>query len=334
MELTGMVRKVILFCHEVKQSGTFGEAIRMEKPAPAGREKHTENSRLFAKLADSYRARGDIDRAIDILARGLEQAPHYLTARIILAACFTQKGELAKALEEYERILREDPFHTAAMKRMGKLLCTMGKPAEAKEFIGRYLDEVPGDIEMRKLYTNLDDETPEVLDRKEEEARPGRPVKESREEGSMVAQEGPGELKGHHPSEEKEEAPEDVIHEGKEKPEVREEPAVPREEDVIATMTLAELYASQGFLEKAIEIYQKILSKEPSNEVARERIEAMLRRGTERPAGEDNPDARDEAARTAPERGAVEEGGTPGEVIVDQEFERFKKWLTDLRKKR
>ncbi len=42
------------------------------------------------------------------------------------------------------------------------------------------------------------------------------------------------------------------------------------------TMTLAELYKKQGYPEKAIEIYQRILLKEPENAAVREKIAQLM----------------------------------------------------------
>ena len=40
----------------------------------------------------------------------------------------------------------------------------------------------------------------------------------------------------------------------------------------IATATLAEIYVKQGLLDKAIDVYQGLLTQNPNNDVARERI--------------------------------------------------------------
>jgi tetratricopeptide (TPR) repeat protein len=119
-----------------------------------------------------------------------------------------------------------------------------------------------------------------------------------------------------------------------EPPMARKEEAGGREEEIIATMTLAELYASQGFLEKAIEIYQKVLSREPTNEVAKKRIESMMRGEPRSQAGGEAQPAGEEAAREGNSGIDWERGGAPGEIEVDEEFEKFKKWLTDLTKKK
>jgi hypothetical protein len=43
-------------------------------------------------------------------------------------------------------------------------------------------------------------------------------------------------------------------------------------EDELVSPTLAELYFNQGFPEKAIEVYRRLLEREPANERARARV--------------------------------------------------------------
>jgi tetratricopeptide (TPR) repeat protein len=47
--------------------------------------------------------------------------------------------------------------------------------------------------------------------------------------------------------------------------------------DGILSATLADIYLEQGYLEKAIEIYDKLSKREPENDVYRQRL-ASLRR--------------------------------------------------------
>jgi tetratricopeptide (TPR) repeat protein len=43
----------------------------------------------------------------------------------------------------------------------------------------------------------------------------------------------------------------------------------------IATATLAEIYAGQGMFDRAIDIYQRLLERDPGNEVIRSRLAAL-----------------------------------------------------------
>jgi len=268
-----------------------------------------ESSLLFAKLADTFREQGELDRAIEALTQGLAEKPDYITARIVLAACLKEKGDLDGAYNEFEYVLKLDPFHTAAMKKLGLLLLDMDRPEEAIVHLKRYLEELPGDGDVKELLERLE----------------GSPIEEKSSEtteieevvlpDTSVEEEGEGKAEIDIPGA-KEAGFEDVG--------VENMSLIPTEEDeLIATMTLAEIYASQGFYDKAIEIYQKILNKEPTNEIAKKRIDA-IRRG----------DGVDGGAYG----GYVEKvkevdysgGGTPGEVVADEEYESFRKWLVDL----
>jgi hypothetical protein len=47
------------------------------------------------------------------------------------------------------------------------------------------------------------------------------------------------------------------------------------EKDGIVSATLAEIYLEQGYLEKAILIYDKLLVKEPGNEIYRAKLTSL-----------------------------------------------------------
>lgn len=76
----------------------------------------------------------------------------------------------------------------------------------------------------------------------------------------------------------------DALEESGERPQfgsVKAEPPEPSgNENLVGlnTTTLAELYARQGFPEKAIEIYQRILLANPDNEDVKQRVRALMRR--------------------------------------------------------
>jgi tetratricopeptide (TPR) repeat protein len=47
------------------------------------------------------------------------------------------------------------------------------------------------------------------------------------------------------------------------------------ENNRIITATLANIYLEQGYLEKAIEIYEKLLKREPENNFFRQRLSSL-----------------------------------------------------------
>jgi len=44
---------------------------------------------------------------------------------------------------------------------------------------------------------------------------------------------------------------------------------------VMASVTLADIYLEQGYIEKAIEIYAELVTKEPHNEVYKKRLASL-----------------------------------------------------------
>jgi tetratricopeptide (TPR) repeat protein len=350
------------------------------------------NSRFFAQLADSYRREGDLDRAIELLVRGLERNPDYLTARIILARCYRDRGDLDQALEEYDRILDLDPFHTSALREKIEVLLGTGNLEAARRSAEVYFDEEPDDEEMRSLIREAGepggvpgvhrpvDEPREWEEERvaeeliEEEAGAPLPDEASSIEPAAAGEDTVREELPEAPAEEPEAADQavvdgsaDVVPDEREpaatgsdetapgEAEVVEgppgtgtvadesgtaavfpEPSIGRgesldpESELIATMTLAEIYASQGFYDKAIEIYQRIISREPGNEEARVRIGELQRSH----AGEV-----DGGEGTRPDSpgsgGAGLHGSAPaGEIVTDEEYRKFRKWLRTLTKKR
>lgn len=80
------------------------------------------------------------------------------------------------------------------------------------------------------------------------------------------------------------------------------------------TVTLAQLYESQGYPEKAVEVYQRVLLREPDNAEVRERIRALKRRM----AGE------------APEAPAVQEEDVR-KAVRQKRIAVLQNWLTRVR---
>jgi tetratricopeptide (TPR) repeat protein len=183
------------------------------------RYNRAQDSRLFAPLADAYRKSGDVDRAIEVLERGLEKMPHYASAHVILAKCYYDKGATERAKAEFRRVLELDAENLVALKFMGDILLAEDKRSEAADCYRRIL--------------SIDATNAEVA----------RALKEM--ESSFVVKE---------------------IDLADEK-EARDER--PRE---LATMTLAGIYAAQGYYNKALRIYHDVLDREPGNTEAKEMV--------------------------------------------------------------
>ncbi len=199
------------------------------------RYKRGTDSRVFAPLADAYRKNGEVDRAIEILEKGLERYPAYASAHVILGKCFYDKGATERAKGEFLRVLELDAENMVALKFMGDILLAEDRHAQAVEYYRKILAIDPTNDAIARALKEM--------------------------EASFVVKEiDLGSAKG-----------------------VRDER--PRE---LATMTLAGIYAAQGYYNKALRIYGEVLEREPQNKEAKEmvaKLESILT-SSEAEAGE------------------------------------------------
>ncbi|HVO76448.1 MAG TPA: tetratricopeptide repeat protein [Candidatus Bathyarchaeia archaeon] len=183
------------------------------------RYKGGRDSRAFAPLADAYRKNGEVDKAIEIIEKGLEKFPQYASAHVILGKCFYDKGATERAKSEFGRVLELDGENMVALKYMGDILLAEDKRRESAEYYRRILAIDPTNESV------------------------ARTVKEM--EASFVVRE----------------------IDLQDTKSVRDER--PRE---LATMTLAGIYAAQGYYNKALRIYREVLDREPGNREAKEMV--------------------------------------------------------------
>ena len=193
------------------------------------RYNRARDSRLFAPLADAYRKNGEVDKAIEILERGLEKMPQYASAHVILGKCYYDKGATERAKAEFRRVLELDGENLVALKFMGDILLAEDKRAEAAEFYRRILAIDATNTEVARALKEM--EASFVV--KEIDLADAKAMRNER----------PGEL---------------------------------------ATMTLAGIYAAQGYYNKALRIYHDVLEREPGNMEAKEmaaKLETLMNAG-------------------------------------------------------
>ncbi len=226
---------------------------------------------VFAPLADAYRKAGMLDDAFRVCTDGLKYHPDHTGGRVVLGRIYFEKGLYEEARLELENALRLSPENIVARKLLGEIYFIQGDQKRALEEFDRVLFLNPGDKEVSERIRLLKElpggeEKHEVAVKKEEE-EVGDLGGEM--EGELVVNEEGLVLQI--PEEEKEDISADgfVI---KSAEEIFEED---REE--ICTLTLAEIYRQQKLYDKAIEVYEKLLKKEPDNIEIRTRYESLLK---------------------------------------------------------
>lgn len=84
------------------------------------------NSKLFVPLAEEYKKAGMTDEAIDVLIRGLERQPEYLSARVSLGKIYIEKGMLNEAKGEFEKVTLTIPDNLFAHKKLAEIYRDLG----------------------------------------------------------------------------------------------------------------------------------------------------------------------------------------------------------------
>jgi tetratricopeptide (TPR) repeat protein len=277
------------------------QALELELARLTERYAEQPSGRVFAPLADCHRKLGQLDTALQICLTGLARHPRYSSAQLILGEICLDRGEDVPAREALEKVLELDGQNLLAIRLLAEIAERLD---EIDEAIARWRQ-----LAVLEFEPELTQERLEALSVRRE-AAVAEPVPETEDdqepEADAVATEDVGETG----DEVAEPAPQTA-------------PASVEEPDFdlghsreIATLTLAGIYAEQGFRTKALEIYNAILERNPDLPGLREKIasvEAAMARVEER-AAEDVPgdegDGGLEIVATSPVEPA-DDGDTP-----------------------
>lgn len=114
--------------------------------------KHAENpdGRYFVPLANDYRKLGELDRAESLLRAGIGKHPDYLSARIVLGRCLTDRGDSAGAVKEFEHVLSMDPQNLIALRSLAELALADGRKRDARRWYEELLAVDPMNADARQ----------------------------------------------------------------------------------------------------------------------------------------------------------------------------------------
>lgn len=328
------------------------------------RYRRAPGSHVFAPLADAYRKLGLIEEALDFCARGLAANPRYASGYVVQGKCQFDAGRADRAEESFKKVLELDSHNLVALRYLGIIRAGCGDAEGARGYFEQILVLDPDDKEIRQRLdavktssapvsaTTLVEEIEQVL-----EDAPMIPIPATREVPRVepirprAEAAAPRVEPAATPVDVRSSAPDEVM----DLPEVRDEfegsPILLGDDSVtteyIATVTLADIFASQGYAAKALKIYQDVLRRQPDNQDVKKKI-AALERG-ERIVRDDG-DEKDDSPAAAPASTSAPASApapasppapntassgpsfaptTPAGAAIDEgrSYEQFKRWL-------
>ncbi len=265
------------------------------------RQKFHENPRrYFAPLANEYRKAGDPEQAIAICRAHLAQQPGHMSGHVVYGQALYDAKRPEEARSVFEKALSLDPDNAIVLRSLGDIARVKGESAEARHWYGKALDIDPLDSEVAAYIAELTEpltgepdqpvaaeadavepsestpleaaepagEEPAVLEAAEIEA----------EEGVIAAtpadDQGDGFEEPVEPESEAADTPA-AIESGPSAPDVAWRTTPQAEKSPFVTRTMAELYASQGYPDSALDIYRQLAIQHPDDSDLRDRIEEL-----------------------------------------------------------
>ncbi len=265
------------------------------------RVKTDPKSRLFFPLAEELRKIDQLGEAEQVLRTGLAQHPTYLSAWVSLGRVLREEDKYAEAVDALTKALQLDPGNVVAARLLADAYLNLGDKLEAIKKYKLVRALLPAAEDLGGIIERLEDELNPVTVFKADDTLAAAPAAAAQVTGdeepmraahaespfeepvadysaaavSVERPEGvhvePAPLAAEVPAPWPDEEAASEVFAPAEAP-----PARQVEEDVANTMTMADLYVRQGFLDKARDIYQNILQHEPDNSEVRHKLDALV----------------------------------------------------------
>ncbi|MHC1698460.1 MAG: tetratricopeptide repeat protein [Geobacteraceae bacterium] len=244
------------------------------------------NSYCFAPLSELYRKLGLLDDAVAVAKQGIEVHPLYIGGFMALGRALHEKGGRDEAKAALEKVVLATPENLLAQRILSQIYQDEGNLIAAERALQLLVTFNPEDMESSIALEVLQ----HSLHKSEDSQLLSAPFQdfsnESREESPEDSCLAEGETLS--VSTPPVELPEfndlDDAHDqflsAADSFSFDEMPESETKILPLPTVTLAELYEGQGFLDKALEVYQDLLEKDPESCLLKERATALSSRLT------------------------------------------------------
>jgi tetratricopeptide (TPR) repeat protein len=230
----------------------------------------------FVPLADACRKMGRLEEALEICNSGVKRHPAYASGHVVRGKCLYDGGNRNGAREAFYRVLLLDENNLVALKYLGTIEADDGNFDEADKHLERILSFDPENKEIRSILRLV-----------EEQAQIERVTEEPAATMEAVDEILAGAAPTYSPEDENDDDDElapalsieaDLVVETRDAAPGESAPgSASALEDVetsdeLASVTLADIFAEQGYKSKAAKIYREVLRKQPANDAVRARL--------------------------------------------------------------
>jgi len=253
------------------------------------------SSYVFVPLADACRKLSRLEEALEICRAGLEYHPRYASGRVVLGKCLYDAGNAEAAREAFQRVLDIDRDNLVALKYLGRIEADRDNFEGARDYFRHILALDPENKEIGGVLRSVEERELAEVARHEVDAAVAVTPVEVEPDDEADGEESAFEAQAI-------ELGSDIDIETS---------------DELASITLADIFRSQGYVDRARKIYQEVLRKQPNNQMVRRKL-LDLEGAEAAPPPADEYDAPAPPAEVAPESTAVSDGDEAIEITVTE----------------
>lgn len=218
----------------------------------------------FAPLSDIYRRLGLLEEALDAARKGCSIHPDFAAGQMALARAALEFAFKDEALKALESVVRVTPENLEAQRLLADLYTADGKEAAAlhclavansldteppQQFAAAIVEEeIPEEEMLEADILELSDELIEDEEFADNAVDPFAALPDRPSLGEDFSRAEPFLL----------ETPPPIYH---------DEPPATEASPLMLSATIAELYISQGFTDRGVDVYRELLNADPLNEI-------------------------------------------------------------------
>jgi predicted regulator of Ras-like GTPase activity (Roadblock/LC7/MglB family) len=109
------------------------------------------NPILYARLAELFKADGELEKTIDTCQKGVKAFPKYGGTYLVLGQIYVEKKSWQEAVAQLEKSVELDKYNYLALKLLAQVYMELGRPADAAQRLEDILYFAPGDEAILEL---------------------------------------------------------------------------------------------------------------------------------------------------------------------------------------